>query len=206
MKKQTIPIFIIGFMLATKISVVSAKDNEYISDVESSQDKSLIDRTAISGGTSIRYQSYAASGMTQVFGSNYSYTGRGCIGNVSVYSGFDNVLDLPDKSRVVSATFLVNDNDSTQQTRGILFTGGPDFTEIINVATSYVEVPGYTSIGGFLDFTIDNGLGNEKFASIRLELSGTSDPNPNASVCGVRIGYISPDVASDVIFASNFFR
>ncbi len=183
---------------------IGIKHNSDLNPVLSN--KALVDGSAGPTSTSIRYKNFAASGMKPINGPqtyDYSYSGGGCMKAVAPtdYLGIDEVIDLPIGSKIVSMTLLANPSSSTDSLRAILFAADAAnnfaFSNVATVIISDDSIPSYTEQGMFLDYTL---LYNTVLTA-RLEQSGNT-----GEVCGVRIGYISYDVADDVIFSTNFFR
>ncbi|MCB1582429.1 MAG: hypothetical protein KDI92_05140 [Xanthomonadales bacterium] len=182
------------------VGVKYDKDLNPVHDV-----KALIDSSADSGGTSIRYKNFAASGMKAIYGPQdytYEYSGGGCIkpNGGSTYLGLDEIIDLPVDSKIVSMTFFANPTSSNDQLNGILYeaTAQGIFNPITTVTIQDAGIASHTSDGVFLNYTT---LYDTMLMARMEQRNGDT-----AELCGLRIGYITPDVASDVIFASNFFR
>lgn len=159
--------------------------------------KALIDLSAPFGGTSIRYQSYGATGMQNRDNVNVSYAGGGCM---QLGGRMDASVDLPSGARIISISYEVNDNSATGSAGGqtLVFDGAGGFLNLLTLNTTIGDTLGYVSIGGFLDHTISP---NENMV---VRLNATSETG--VEICGVRIGFIPPSVASDVIFVHNFQR
>ena len=177
---------------------VSAAEDDLDNHSERSN-KALVSLTPGSGGTSIRYSSYGATGMTSINSTARSNAGHGCMEASSLIE-FDASIDLPDDSRIVSISFNVRDSSDTTSTSARLLSvdasGG--FTDIGSYGnTGVTETPGYANLGSYLDYTTSQ---NEALLG-RITLTGE-----NTEACGIRIGYIPPSVASDVIFVNNFYR
>lgn len=180
----------------------SAETGIYYNNGAPNYEKTLIDSSTGSGGTSIRYTSFAASGMSSVRSTQgYDYSGGGCLQAKDSNLFIDHSLDLPIGSRLVSVSYLMNDNSNTENLRGYLYTS-PTFSNFQSYETGVAAQPGIVSLGGFFDFTLSD---NTEAITTRLmitDATGSSD----SEICGLRIGFIPPDVASDVIFVNNFFR
>ncbi len=161
--------------------------------------KAMIDIHRPVGGTSIRYYSSAASPMHSI-GGDYSYVSPGCRASVSGGISLDEAVDLPLDTKIVSFTAYGLDNNSTQAGSAILYTTNIA-TGDLDIYNSYssgnTETPGRYSIGGFLD--LDRTYNDSLF--VRLSSNGTE-----IDICGYRIGFVPPDVASDIIFVDNFYR
>ncbi len=187
------------------LSITALADNNLSDEEMATQaafnSKALIDGSAGPGGTSIRYKNLAASGMkAQTQSVNYSYSGGGCMKATapSTYVAFDDMVDLPVGSKLVSLTLNTNPTSSTDsQTAQIYQSLDGSFSTLAFVTVNDDSIADHTSDGVFFDHTLlYDGL-----TMARLEVSGNT-----AEICSMRIGYISPDVASDVIYASNFYR
>lgn len=153
---------------------------------------------ATPSGTSIRYSSYGASGMTNILNRSISYAGGGCMQS-DTGGFFDASIDLPNGARIISASFEVIDDNASENSNGriISFDGEGNFITLFEDSTINADTPGAVSLGGFFDFTLTINT-----AIIgRLSTSGTG-----TEVCGVRVGFIPPSIANDVIFVSNFYR
>ena len=191
--------------LGIALSITALADNNLSDEEMATQaafnSKALIDGSAGPGGTSIRYKNLAASGMkaqTQSF--NYGYSGGGCMkaNAPATYVAFDDMVDLPVGSKLVSLTLNTNPTSSTDTQSALLYQSlNGVFSTIAFASVSDDSIAGHTSDGVFLDHT----LVTDGIITARLEVSGNT-----AEICSMRIGYISPDVASDVIYASNFYR
>jgi len=193
-------------LVTSSINVGMTQESEYplgvkINDLgEIETTKALVDLEAGSGGTSIRYASFSASGMNNRNNADANYSGGGCM-NFNTTGWLDASVDLPEGSRIVSISYLVEDNSATGQASGetLAVNGDGGFTSVLNTLdTDLSGTPGDINIGGFVDYTLDGFEG----LSVRLSASSSTD----TEVCGVRVGYVAPSVASEVIFVSNFFR
>lgn len=168
--------------------------------------KSLVELSHTAGATSIRYISFAASAMKTLGTGTYEkdYAGAGCVeDSLDAASGMalDDFLDIPQGSRIVSASFLGYDTTSTDSYLGSLyeFTNGTASTVLSGFSGTAFD-GGYVSAGGYLsNYVTQSG----SLYGVRLEASPS---NGAIELCGVRIGYIPENLVDDVIFASNFFR
>ncbi len=177
----------------------------YQIDDKNINNKSLVEVNYTAGGTSIRYVSFAASAMKTLGTGTYEkdYQAAGCVDdNQDAASGMalDDYLDIPQGSKIVSASFLGYDVSNTQSFSGILYDFSGGSASIVTSASSgSTFVGGDASPGGFTEYITDvNSL-------YGLRLSAPSS-NGALRLCGARIGYIPEDLVDDVIYASNFFR
>lgn len=164
--------------------------------------KALIDEDRPVGGTSIRYYSSTASAMQPHLISRKNYTGGGCSTATGGILNLDESIDLPEDSKIVSFSVLGNDTSSDGSVSAYLarVPNGANFFSVISVTTGdNTNQPGRFNIGGFLDYTLDSD--NEGLLA-RINLNAET----GIEVCGFRIGYVPPDVASDIIFINNFYR
>lgn len=182
---------------------IGVKHNENLEPVQTV--KALVDGSAGSGGTSIRYKNFAASGMKPIYGPQtyeFEYSGGGCMKAVAptTYLGLDEIIDIPVGSKIVSMTFLANPTSSTDQLNGLLFTtdASGSFNTVAFESIQDAGISSHTSVGTFLDYTTEY----DTMVMARIEQTSGN----TAEICGIRIGYISYDVANDVIFSSNFYR
>lgn len=169
-------------------------------EIIDSQNKAMIDIDRPVGGTSIRYYSSAAAAMNQVSTANYEYTSPGCRTGVSSGVSMDETVDLPLDSKIVSFTAYGTDNDNSASASAYLYStamGDGALSIVTSYSSGSTETPGDFSIGGYLDY---DRLYNESFF---VRLSSSSE---NIVLCGFRIGYVPPNVASDLIFVNNFYR
>lgn len=193
----------LGVFMTSSVLAETPESDLMLASQSANSSKALIDGSAGNGGTSIRYKSLAASGM-QHSGSQassaYNYSGGGCMQATapSTYMPLDAVIDLPVGSRIVSMTLMTHPTSSTDTQNAMIYTAENGvFNSIAFVTVQDDSISGFVNEGVFLDHT----LTYDGITVARLEQFGNT-----AEVCGMRIGYISPDVASDVIFASNFFK
>ena len=191
----------LGIALSTSVLAEANLSDDEMASLATLNSKALIDGSAGSGSTSIRYKNLAASGMKAVTQSyNYEYSGGGCMKATAPtgYVAFDDMVDLPVGSKLVSLTLMTNPTSSVDtQTAQIYQSLNGVFSTIGSVSVSDAGISSHTSDGVFFDHT----LVTDGITTARLEISGNT-----AEICAMRIGYISPDVASDVIYASNFYR
>lgn len=172
-------------------------------EIVQAQTKAMVDEDRPVGGTSIRYYSSSASGMQSLEHSNYKYNGAGCSSSVTGFMRKDEGIDLPDGTKIVSFTVLGFDNSATEYGNGSLArvdnTG--NYTTIASASSGVSSQPGRFSVGQFLDYTLTTSLSAHEGTLVRLNFS-----DPVIEICGIRIGYVPPDVAHDVIFVNNFYR
>lgn len=162
--------------------------------------KAMLDHERPVGGTSIRYYSSAAAAMTSINSSDYSYASPGCRQATTTSTEMDEALDIPVGSKIVSFTAYGTDSDASSQASAYIYqtdisAGTLSTNKIYTSGTA--AAPGNFSIGGFFDYT--KAYGDNLW--VRLWGNG-----PNIVLCGFRVGYVPPDVASDVIFVNNFYR
>lgn len=192
----------LGVCITSSVMAEIEDSDLFTASQSANSSKALIDGSAGGGGTSIRYKSFAASGMKSIYGPSnaYNYSGGGCMKATAptTYMGLDEVIDLPVGSRIVSLTLMTHPTSSTDTQTALIYTSvGGVYSVVESVSVSDDSISGFVSEGVFLDHTLSYNV----LTMARLEQSGNT-----AEVCGMRIGYISPDVASDVLFASNFFK
>ena len=190
-----------GIAMTTSVLADQTISDTELAEQATFSNKALIDGSAGVGGTSIRYKSFAASGMKALSQSfDYRYSGGGCMQAVAptTYAGFDDMLDLPVDSKLVSMTLLTNPTSSSDIQTAIIYQSlNGTFSTIGSVTVNDSGISNFTSEGIFLDHTLlYDGL-----TMARLEISGN-----DAEICGLRVGYVGPDVASDVLFVSNFYK
>ncbi|MCX7545295.1 hypothetical protein [Marinicella gelatinilytica] len=172
------------------------RDGEIISD----NTKTMVDENRPVGGTSIRYYSAVGSAMQSSSSGTYSYTYSGCKTPLAGTVQIDDAVDLPNGSKVVSFSAFGVDNSGTAQASSWLVERDNNtntWTDLETHPSGGSAIPGRFSEGGFLDYTI--GYSNPLVVRQRANDS-------DISLCGYRIGYVPPDVASDVIFVNNFYR
>ncbi len=169
--------------------------------------KALIDDQNNLGGTSIRYSSYGATGMSYINAGDFDLgfeAINGCIRQTQASSfSLDAAIDLPHGTKIVSITFDVYDgNNGAPLISGSLFEfNANSFTTVFTTSVPSNTNNGYIGIGGFLDdYRIDNI--NHNYIVARL----SSNTNVESRLCGVRIGYVPANLADDVIFVNNFYR
>jgi hypothetical protein len=214
-------IFIKTFVMTTLIFLLSnhtAYANDNILEIESNipqgatvnrngeiiniSTKALIDEDRPVGGTSIRYYSSTASAMQPHIMSRKNYPGGGCSTAINGVLTLDEAIDLPEDTKIVSFSVLGNDSSNAGKVNAYLSSvpsGGNYYNIITDSTGTNANQPGRFNIGGFLDHTVNSD--NEGLL-VRLNLSAET----GIEVCGFRIGYVPPDVASDVIFVNNFYR
>lgn len=193
------------------ISVLAMGSLVAVADNSTGSNKALVDSSHGVGATSIRYLSYAASTMTSIrSGKSFSYGGGGCLRASSTNTYFDHKVDLPNGSKIVSISFNGLDNSNSEQFYVRFFRypvhsnpGAYDNLLLANNITSgsgNADTPGRVNLGGFFNPPVTVSSASALVVRMR---PGTDN---NTEICNVKIGYIPPDVADDVIFASNFFR
>ncbi len=114
---------------------------------------------------------------------------------------FDAAVDLPDGARVVSITWQHIDSSATGNGSGELwsFDAAGTVTLLASGNTGAVaDTPGSVSTTQFVDHTITL---NE---NILVRIWGTNGSGVES--CGVKVGYIPPVVATDVIYVDNFLN
>lgn len=168
-------------------------------DIVQAQTKTMVDENRPVGGTSIRYYSSSAAAMQTITLTNYKYNGAGCASSVTGFMNKDEAIDLPDGSKIVSFTLLGYDNSVTESGSVTLarVDNSGNYISFGFASSGAASQPGRFSVGDFVDHTLDVDEG----ALVRLSFS-----DPVIELCGIRIGYVPPDVADDVIFVNNFYR
>lgn len=164
--------------------------------------KALIDEDRPVGGTSIRYYSSTASAMQPHTKSRKNYSSGGCSTAINGALNLDESIDLPEDTKIISFTALGEDSNSLGSVHAYLArvpSGGNYFDIIVDTTNPTSNQPGRFSLGGFLNHTVNS---DTEGLLVRLYV----DEGAALEVCGFRIGYIPPDVASDVIFVNNFYR
>ena len=160
--------------------------------------KSLVDITTGIGATSIRYAHYAASGMFNRDNSTVSYGGGGCM-TFTAGAWLDVSVDIPDGSKIVGFTLFGNDNSASGSVslEVLALDGLGAFESVVSTTgTTFPDTPGFFQQTFFVDYDIPfNRMVNARVNAT----AGTGN-----EACGVRVAYIPPSVASDVLFVDNF--
>lgn len=161
--------------------------------------KSLVDASIGIGGTSIRYVTYAASGMYNRNNGDINYSGAGCM-DFDSGDWLETSIEFPNGSRIISITLKGNDiSDTGYVSMEVLgLKGDGDFNDIVtsSINSGFAETPGYFSLTEYLDYSV------QATESVSARITASSGSGNEA--CAVKVGYIPPSVASDVIFVDNF--